>query len=134
MWYARLLRLYPARFRDRFGEGLEQTFADLYRERAVTGRSLAGFLLWAFSDTFIAILTQHLNNMRSPFMTARLLKTVRVTAIALGTLMVLGIITVMILARGTGEDITGVVAPALLLTIVSVVVATVTFVLQKRAA
>ncbi len=33
-WYAKLLRLYPKPYRERFGEGMEQTFNDLCRERA----------------------------------------------------------------------------------------------------
>ena len=66
----------------------------------------------------------------------RVLKTVKHSAIAVGVLMVAGILTVMVLARGkTGDDgdIAGVVAPALLLTCVSGVVAAVTAVRQKRA-
>ena len=66
----------------------------------------------------------------------RVLKTVKDSAIAVGVLMVAGILTVMVLARGkTGDDgdIAGVVAPALLLTCVSGVVAAVTAVRQKRA-
>ncbi|SCG63656.1 hypothetical protein [Micromonospora zamorensis] len=50
---------------------------------------------------------------------------VKCLALAIGVLMVAGIATVMVLARGTGEDITGVVAPALLLTLLSAVAAVV---------
>ena len=46
--------------------------------------------------------------------------------------MVAGIVSLMVLSRGKGEDITGIVAPALLITIASTVVATVAAVLQKR--
>src|SRR5438128_2033346 len=66
----------------------------------------------------------------------RVLKTVKYSAIAVSVLMVAGILTVMVLARGkTGDDgdIAGVVAPALLLTCVSGVVAAVAAVRQKRA-
>ena len=66
----------------------------------------------------------------------RVLKTVKYSAIVVGVLMVAGILTVMVLARGkTGDDgdIAGVVAPALLLTCVSGVVAAVAAVRQKRA-
>lgn len=66
----------------------------------------------------------------------RVLKSVKYSAIALSVLMVAGILTVMVLARGkTGDDgdIAGVVAPALLLTCVSAVVAAVAAVRQKRA-
>ena len=51
-------------------------------------------------------------------------------ALATGGLMVAGVATVMLLASGTGEDITGVVAPALLLTLLSVVAAVVAAILQ----
>jgi len=47
--------------------------------------------------------------------------------------MVAGIVTLMVLARGTEEDITGIVAPALLIAFASAVVATVVSVFQKRA-
>jgi hypothetical protein len=60
------------------------------------------------------------------------LKTVKYTAIALSTLMVAGIVTVMSLARNTDEDITGVVSPALLITILSAGVAVAAAVLQRR--
>lgn len=66
----------------------------------------------------------------------RVLKTVKYSAIAVGLLMVAGIVTLMVLARGkTGDDgdIAGVVAPALLLTCVSAVVAAVAAVRQRRA-
>ena len=66
----------------------------------------------------------------------RVLKTVKYSAIAVGVLLAAGILTVMVLARGkTGDDgdIAGVVAPALLLTCVSGVVAAVAAVRQKRA-
>lgn len=48
-------------------------------------------------------------------------------------MMVLGIVALMIISRGKGEDITGIVAPALLLTIVSGFAAVIAAVLQKRA-
>lgn len=46
--------------------------------------------------------------------------------------MMTGIVTLMVLARGTGEDITGIVAPALLFTFISAVVAVVAAVIQRR--
>jgi hypothetical protein len=58
---------------------------------------------------------------------------VKYAAIAISILMVAGIAALMFLARGTGEDITGIVAPALLITIVSSVVAIVSSVSQKRS-
>jgi len=47
-------------------------------------------------------------------------------------LMVAGIVALMVLSRGKGEDITGIVAPALLITIVSGFVAIVAAILQNR--
>lgn len=61
------------------------------------------------------------------------LKYVKYAAVTIGGLMVAGIATLMFLARGTGEDITGIVAPALLITILSSVAAIVAAVLQRRA-
>ena len=46
--------------------------------------------------------------------------------------MVAGIVALMVLSRGKGEDITGIVAPALLITIASGLVAIVAAILQKR--
>ena len=66
----------------------------------------------------------------------RFLKTVKYTAATAGVLLVAGILTLMVLARGkTGDDgdIAGVVVPALLLTCVSGVVAVVAAVREKRA-
>ena len=60
------------------------------------------------------------------------LKIAKYSAITLAALMLAGIATLMVLARGKGEDITGIVAPALLITFASGVVATVAAVLQKR--
>ena len=62
------------------------------------------------------------------------LKIVRYAAIALCVLMLAGIATLMFLARGTGEDITGIVAPALLITFASSIVAIVAFVFQTTQA
>lgn len=60
------------------------------------------------------------------------LQVTKLAAIALCILMVAGIATVMFLARGTGEDITGVVAPALLIAFLSSGIAVIAFVIQKR--
>lgn len=60
------------------------------------------------------------------------LKYIKYAAITISGLMVAGIATLMFLARGTGEDITGIVAPALLVTSLSSVVAIVAAVSQKR--
>src|SRR5687767_12504628 len=43
--YAKLLRLYPKPYRERFGEAMEQTFHDLCRERVKTKSGLFSFAL-----------------------------------------------------------------------------------------
>jgi hypothetical protein len=59
-WYARLLRLYPKAHRERFGEGMEQTFNDLCRERREAGEGLFGFVLWMFAETSAGIIRENL--------------------------------------------------------------------------
>ena len=60
------------------------------------------------------------------------LRRLKYSAITISALMVAGILTLMVISRGKGEDIAGIVAPALLITFVSGVVAIVSAVLQKR--
>ena len=60
------------------------------------------------------------------------LKYIKYAAITISGLTVAGIVTLMVLSRGKGEDITGIVAPALLITFLSSVVAIVAAVLQRR--
>jgi hypothetical protein len=57
--YAKLLRLYPKAYRERFGEGMEQTFNDLCRERVETGRGLFSLSLWVFVETLAAIVREN---------------------------------------------------------------------------
>jgi hypothetical protein len=61
------------------------------------------------------------------------LKYIRYAALTISGLMVAGIVTLMFISRGKGEDITGIVAPALLITFLSSIVAIVAAVLQRRA-
>jgi hypothetical protein len=130
-WYAKLLRLYPKAYRERFGEGMKQTFHDVCRERVKAEKGLLGFALLIFVETSAAIIRENAALMKRD--STLFLKLVKYSAITVGALMVAGIATLMVLARGKGEDITGIVAPALLVTFVSSVVAAVAFVLQKRA-
>jgi hypothetical protein len=55
--YAYLIRFYPRPYRERFAEGMDQTFNDLCMERVRAGKGLLGFVLWMFSDTFIGIIS-----------------------------------------------------------------------------
>jgi len=130
-WYRMLLRFYPRPYRERFAESMEQTFTDLFRERA-----RAGFVLWIFVETFAGIVRERATDLVRFEVTRNstgFFRLVKYAAIALAGLTVAGIITLMILARGTGEDIAGIVAPALLLTILSVVAAVVAAILQSSS-
>jgi hypothetical protein len=134
--YGKLLRLYPATYRNRFGEGMQQTFNDLCRERVKEGKRLFSFAAWMFVETAAGILREHATHNIRIIMkpnSTQFLKMVKYSAMTLGALMVIGIVTLMMLARGTGEDIAGIIAMGLLVTMVSGIVATVAAVLQKRA-
>ena len=60
-WYARLLRLYPKPYRERFAEGMEQTFNDLCRERAEEERGIFGCALWMFVETSVGIIRENIS-------------------------------------------------------------------------
>ncbi len=82
-FYAKLLRLYPRAFRERFGEGMTQTFHDLCREHRDAGRGLFGFALGIFCETLGGIVMENILRMN------QLGKTMlRVALVALGLLMV----------------------------------------------
>ena len=59
-WYAKLLRFYPKPYRERFGEGMEQTFNDICRERYEAGVGWYGFVLWTFADTLTGIIKENM--------------------------------------------------------------------------
>jgi len=82
-WYAMLLRLYPRPFRERFGEGMAQTFHDLCREHSGAGRGLFGLALWIFFETSVGIVRENMMRMNQLGKTM-----VRVALVALGLLMV----------------------------------------------
>ena len=58
-WYRKLLRFYSRPYRERFAEGMEQTFNDLCRERAQAGAGLFGFVLWVFVETSAGIIREN---------------------------------------------------------------------------
>jgi hypothetical protein len=62
-WYAMLLRLYPRPFRERFGEGMAQTFHDLCREHSDAGRGLFGLALSIFFETTVGIVRENTTHM-----------------------------------------------------------------------
>jgi hypothetical protein len=80
-WYRRLLRLYPKAYRDRFGEGLEQTFNDLCRERAEARQPLFTEALWMFVETGAGVLGENMKLVATPNRS--------VLAIVLGTALLL---------------------------------------------
>jgi hypothetical protein len=59
-WYARLLRLYPRPFRQRFAEPMAQTFTDLIRERTDTNESFHAFVFGTFAETTAGILRENM--------------------------------------------------------------------------
>lgn len=78
-WYARLLRLYPRPFQQRFAEPMAQTFTDLMRERR-DGRGLHAVAVAGFADTSGHILRE---NVRHLMQTMNYLRWVVVTAVVL---------------------------------------------------
>jgi hypothetical protein len=80
-WYAMLLRLYPRPFRERFGEGMAQTFHDLCRECRDPRLGLFVFALWIFFETSVGIVKENTTHM------PQLVKTM--LRVALGALAVL---------------------------------------------
>ena len=52
--------MYPKAHHERFGEGMEQTFNDLLRERAEGESGLLGWALWMFVETFSGILRENM--------------------------------------------------------------------------
>src|SRR4029077_12912084 len=61
--YAMLLRLYPRPFRERFGEGMAQTFHDLCREHSGARRRLCGLALWILFETSVGIVRENTTHM-----------------------------------------------------------------------
>jgi hypothetical protein len=64
-WYAKLLHLYPKPYRERFGEGMEQTFNDLLQERAEEGTGVFGSALWMFLETSAGIIRVNMSSVKN---------------------------------------------------------------------
>lgn len=60
LFYKKLLAFYPRAFRERFAESMEQTFNDLWNERAEghAKQGLFGFVLWTFVETSAGIIKE----------------------------------------------------------------------------
>jgi hypothetical protein len=80
-WYAKLLCLYPKTHRERFGEGMQQTFNDLCRERVEQGSF--GFILWILADTSAAIVRENLAFISMQTITRRLITWAALVALIL---------------------------------------------------
>lgn len=61
--YAMLLRLYPRPFRERFSEGMAQSFNDLCKERGRARQGLLGLALWVFFETLVEIVRENTTHM-----------------------------------------------------------------------
>jgi hypothetical protein len=81
--YAQLLRFYPQSYRERFGEGMEQTFNDLCREQVNAERGLFSFALWMFFETSVGVFRENVRLTPMP-----LTKIIRVLLVAAGLLIV----------------------------------------------
>jgi len=81
--YAKLLRLYRKPYRERFGEGMEQTFNDLCRERREVGDGLFGFVLWVFAETSAGIIRENIRFVLAQNITRRLIVWAVVVALIL---------------------------------------------------
>jgi hypothetical protein len=79
-WYARLLRLYPRPYRQRFAESMAQTFTDLCRERLEGNRGLHAVALGTFVETSAQIMRE---NMTQLMQTRAVLRWVLITAAVL---------------------------------------------------
>lgn len=64
---------------------------------------------------------------------AQVWRRIKVSALCLGGLMAAGVVGLMLLAAGKDEDIAGIIAPALLITVISGVAFAVAASRQKRA-
>jgi hypothetical protein len=82
-WYRKLLRFYSRPYRARFAESMEQTFHDLCRERARTGRGLFRVVLWVFIETFAGIFREHVTFIMMQKITKRLIAWAAVVALLL---------------------------------------------------
>ena len=81
-WYRMLLRLYPRPFRERFVEGMAQTFHDVCRERRDAQGGVFGFALWIYFETFVGIVQE--NTTQMPQIGKTMLRVALVAGFALG--------------------------------------------------
>jgi len=100
-WYARLLRLYPRPFQERFGEPMAQTFTDLCRERTDANRGLHAFALGTFAETSAQIMRE---NMAQLMHTRTVLRWVLITAAVLAVPLLAMVFKIGVPDPGSGSD------------------------------
>jgi hypothetical protein len=99
-WYARLLRLYPRPFQERFGEPMAQTFTDLCRERTDANRELHGFALGTFAETSAGIMRE---NMTQIFQ-SKVIRWMLITAVLLLVPLLAMVLRLGVPDPGSGTD------------------------------
>jgi hypothetical protein len=97
-WYAGLLRLYPKSYRQRFGDGMQQTFNDLVREQQEIGKGLLRFIIWVFVETSVGIARENVMSLNTQAVT----KSVAHALIGTGVLLLIPL--TLQLTIGTGVD------------------------------
>jgi hypothetical protein len=100
-WYSRLLRLYPEPFRQRFGEPMEQTFADLAREQLGSSSRLHRFALGTFAETSAGIMRE---NMTQLMQNKNYLRWVLITAVVLAVPALAMVFQIAVPDPGSGTD------------------------------
>lgn len=66
-WYKALIGLYPQPYRETFGEELQQTFADMLRERSQGKRSLLPLVAWVYAETALSVFKEQGPNLLTFF-------------------------------------------------------------------
>jgi hypothetical protein len=97
-WYAGLLRLYPKPYRQRFGEGMQQTFNDLVREQQEIGKGLLHLIIWVFVETSVGIARENMMSLNTQAVTKSIVHAL------IGTGVLLLIPLALQLTIGTGVD------------------------------
>jgi len=69
--YAKLLRLYPKSYQQRFAEPMRQMFADMCHEREQNGQDTRGFAYKIYAETFTGVLAQHIQEVVMNIKTAK---------------------------------------------------------------
>jgi uncharacterized membrane protein len=100
-WYARLLRLYPRPFQERFGEPMAQTFTDLCRERTDANGGLHAFALGTFAETTAQIMRE---NMTQLMQSRAVLRWVLITAAVLSVPLLAMVFKLGVPDPGSGTD------------------------------